>query len=90
MKDLLPDDRPREKLSRHGATALGDNELVALVIGTDPGTAARWRSPTRYWRLTAVCTGSRVPPATTSCGRPASGRRTRPASSRRWKWAGGR
>ena len=33
MKDLLPDDRPREKLRQHGATALGDNELVALVIG---------------------------------------------------------
>ena len=33
MKDLLPDDRPREKLRRHGATALGDNELVALVLG---------------------------------------------------------
>jgi DNA repair protein RadC len=33
MKDLLPDDRPREKLLRHGAAALGDNELVALVVG---------------------------------------------------------
>ena len=33
MKDLLPDDRPREKLRHHGAAALGDNELVALVIG---------------------------------------------------------
>ena len=33
MKDLLPDDRPREKLRRHGAAALGDNELLALVIG---------------------------------------------------------
>ena len=33
MKDLLPDDRPREKLLRHGAAALGDNELVALVLG---------------------------------------------------------
>src|SRR5450759_5720617 len=33
MKDLFPDDRPREKLSRHGVCALGDNELVALVIG---------------------------------------------------------
>jgi DNA repair protein RadC len=32
MKDLAPDDRPREKLWRHGAFALGDNELVALVI----------------------------------------------------------
>ena len=33
MKDLSPDDRPREKLRQHGASALGDNELVALVIG---------------------------------------------------------
>jgi DNA repair protein RadC len=33
MKDLSADDRPREKLSRHGAAALGDNELVALVLG---------------------------------------------------------
>jgi DNA repair protein RadC len=33
MKDLLPDDRPREKLRHHGAAALGDNELVALIIG---------------------------------------------------------
>jgi DNA repair protein RadC len=33
MKDLSPDDRPREKLRSHGAAALGDNELVALVIG---------------------------------------------------------
>jgi len=34
MRDLSPDDRPREKLLRHGAPALGDNELVALVIGS--------------------------------------------------------
>ncbi len=33
MKDLSLDDRPREKLSRHGAAALGDNELLALVLG---------------------------------------------------------
>jgi DNA repair protein RadC len=33
MRDLSPDDRPREKLLRHGAAALGDNELVALVLG---------------------------------------------------------
>jgi DNA repair protein RadC len=33
MKELSPDDRPREKLLRHGVSALGDNELVALVIG---------------------------------------------------------
>jgi DNA repair protein RadC len=34
MKELSPGDRPREKLSRHGAAALGDNELVALVLGS--------------------------------------------------------
>lgn len=34
MKDLSPDDRPREKLSRNGAAALGDNELVAVVLGS--------------------------------------------------------
>ena len=34
MKDLSPDDRPREKLVRHGVAALGDNELVALVLGS--------------------------------------------------------
>jgi DNA repair protein RadC len=33
MKDLLPADRPREKLLRTGAAALGDNELVAVVLG---------------------------------------------------------
>lgn len=32
-------DRPREKLARVGAIALGDNELVALVLGT--GTRSR-------------------------------------------------
>ncbi len=34
MMDLSPDDRPREKLRRHGAAALGDNELAALVVGS--------------------------------------------------------
>src|SRR4051812_26706735 len=34
MKNLSPDDRPREKLRHHGAASLGDNELIALVIGS--------------------------------------------------------
>src|SRR6185503_10852761 len=34
MKDLSPEDRPREKLVRLGVRALGDNELVALVLGS--------------------------------------------------------
>ena len=37
MRALSPDDRPREKLGRVGASGLGDNELLALVIGS--GTA---------------------------------------------------
>jgi len=33
MKDLAPHDRPREKLERAGAAVLGDNELLAVVVG---------------------------------------------------------
>ena len=33
MKTIATHDRPREKLARAGAAALGDNELVAIVIG---------------------------------------------------------
>lgn len=39
MKLLAPHDRPREKLARAGVSALGDNELVALLLGT--GTTTR-------------------------------------------------
>ncbi len=34
MKDVAPHDRPREKLERLGPAALGDNELLALVLGS--------------------------------------------------------
>jgi DNA repair protein RadC len=34
MRDVAPHDRPREKLERLGAAALGDNELLALVLGS--------------------------------------------------------
>jgi DNA repair protein RadC len=33
MKTIAEHDRPREKLARLGAAGLGDNELVAIVIG---------------------------------------------------------
>jgi DNA repair protein RadC len=33
VNKLTPTDRPREKLERVGAAGLGDNELVALVLG---------------------------------------------------------
>lgn len=39
MKALAPQDRPREKLARAGVEALGDNELVAVLLGT--GTKQR-------------------------------------------------
>lgn len=34
MKAVPPHDRPREKLERLGPAALGDNELLALVLGS--------------------------------------------------------
>src|SRR5688500_127398 len=34
MKELAPHDRPREKLERIGVSGLGDNELLALVLGS--------------------------------------------------------
>jgi DNA repair protein RadC len=33
MTTLWPQDRPREKLEKSGASALGDNELLAVLIG---------------------------------------------------------
>jgi DNA repair protein RadC len=39
MKAIASQDRPREKLARAGPDALGDNELVAVVIGS--GTRGR-------------------------------------------------
>ncbi|MFZ5768718.1 MAG: RadC family protein [Bacillota bacterium] len=34
MRDLPPDDRPREKLMRHGAEVLSTSELLAVVLGS--------------------------------------------------------
>jgi DNA repair protein RadC len=39
LSDLAPHDRPREKLALSGVGALGDNELLAVVLGH--GTAGR-------------------------------------------------
>ena len=40
MKTVAPHDRPREKLRRLGAAALGDNELVAIVLGNGQARAS--------------------------------------------------
>src|SRR5262245_7673423 len=34
MKRVAPHDRPREKMARSGVGSLGDNELLALVLGS--------------------------------------------------------
>src|SRR3954453_17199625 len=34
VRDLPVDDRPRERLARHGAAALSNRELIAVVLGT--------------------------------------------------------
>jgi DNA repair protein RadC len=39
VKQISPQDRPREKLDRVGTSALGDNELLAIVLGS--GAAGR-------------------------------------------------
>ena len=40
MKTVAPHDRPREKLQRLGAAALGDNELVAVILGSGRAAAS--------------------------------------------------
>jgi DNA repair protein RadC len=40
MKTVAPHDRPREKLQRLGAATLGDNELVAIVLGHGQANAS--------------------------------------------------
>ena len=47
MKDLAPYDRPREKLTRSGVSALGDNELLALVLGSGTRNADALRLANR-------------------------------------------
>ncbi len=34
VRDLPPEERPRERLARHGAQALANRELLALLLGT--------------------------------------------------------
>ena len=40
MKAIAPHDRPREKLARFGAASLGDNELIAIVLGQGQARAS--------------------------------------------------
>ena len=91
MKDLSPDDRPREKLLRHGAAALGDNELVALVLGSGRAHAGALDVANDLLRARGGLHGL----ARCVVRRSGAGRRhrrwpRRPSSSRRWSSDGGR
>ena len=44
---MMPSDRPREKLLRHGPEALGVNELLAVVLGTGTRRASALELSTR-------------------------------------------
>ena len=37
IKDLNPDDRPRERLLQSGARSLSNSELIAILIGSGTG-----------------------------------------------------
>ncbi len=51
------EDRPREKLTRVGVAGLGDNELLALVLGTARRRRARSGWPTCCWHAPAARAG---------------------------------
>lgn len=40
VAELHPEERPRERLARHGAAALANRELLALLIGSGSGHAS--------------------------------------------------
>jgi DNA repair protein RadC len=40
VRDLPPEERPRERLARHGAAALSSRELLALLIGSGSGRSS--------------------------------------------------
>ena len=79
MKTVAPHDRPREKLQRLGAAALGDNELLAIVLGHGRAQRERARSGQRGARRgrRRARAGSRR--GTTSCARIPGSARARAA-----------
>ena len=67
MKDVAPHDRPREKLERLGPAGLGDNELLALVLGSGSRGRDALDLANRLIEQPAGCTGlTRL--ASASCG----------------------
>src|SRR5262245_54571162 len=54
MKELAPHDRPREKLGRGGASSLGDNELLAVLIGHGTARASALSAANRLLHTRGV------------------------------------
>lgn len=40
LRDIPPEDRPRERMARHGAGALSNRELLAVLLGTGSASAS--------------------------------------------------
>ena len=57
MKHIGPGDRPREKLARSGVGALGDNELLSLVIGHGTARADALTVANRLLAMSGGATG---------------------------------
>ena len=69
MKSVAPHDRPREKLERVGAGGLGDNELLAIVLGHGVPRCRRARTRQRGARVGGRTARSRTGVDSTTSGR---------------------
>ncbi len=66
LKDLPQDSRPREKLLALGPAALGDAELLALLLRTGMPRQERAAScPRSCWTVSAAWPGCSTPASTT-------------------------
>ena len=91
MKTVAPHDRPREKLQRVGAGALGDNELLAIVLGHGRASASALDLANAVLARAGGAARSRPGALRRAVARlRESVRRARRRSSRRWSSAGER
>ena len=90
MKAVDGHDRPREKLQRVGVGALGDNELLAVVLGHGRANASALDLANAVLAAVGVSIGWPGRGTTSFKSLPASVRRGPGRSSRRSSWAGGR
>ncbi len=90
MKSLAPHDRPREKLARLGSGVLGDNELLAVVLGHGFRRDSALEIANRVLGLSDGVQGlTRVRPSGSCTRWTASGRRRLPKCWLPSSWDGG-